>query len=214
MTRAAGRKASYANPVCPIPSLREHLVKMLNGYCVWHVPDHKVTGLLFKQPLELGIDGKSLFQKGELSRDKFNAKLDKVITHIDRHGKAHRKVLQKDAIACIRISEAAGLEVISIAQFLQLYAPDGALSLSKKERLIFKGDLLAFKNDKYVYQVGQLSARDGVLATHAVETKTFDELKTTGLKKSFNKASALLDAIVIRHPIELALHAKAHKQMP
>lgn len=210
--RAAGRKASYASPECPVPSLREHLVKMLTGYCVWHVPDHKVTGLLFKQPFELGIDGKSLFQKGELSRDKFNVKLDRVITNVDRHGRAHQKVLQKDAIACMRISETAGLEAISIAQFLEQYADDKLRLPPSEDRLIFKGDLLAFDGEKQIYLVGQLSAKDGVFATHAVETTTFDNLKATGLNRKFSKLSDLLKATVIRHPIELAIHAKTYKQ--
>lgn len=210
--RAAGRKASYATPVCPIPSLREHLVKMLTGYCVWHVPDHKVAGLMFDQPFELGLDGKSLFKKGKLSRDKFNSKLDKLQVHIDRHGKKHLKAIPKKETACIHISAENGLKAVNIPQFLERYVRNGLLVVPKDERLIFKGDLLAFDGDKQVYLVGQLSTRDGVLATHAVETKKYDDLANTSLKKSFTKASVLLSANIIRHPIELALHAKAHKQ--
>lgn len=210
--RAAGRKSSYATPECPIPSLREHLVKMMNGYCVWHVPDHKVAGLMFDQPFELGIDGKSLLKKGKLSRDKFNVKLDKLVVHTDRNGRKHQKIIPKKETACIRVSTVNGLEAVNITQFLEQYVRNGLLVVPKEERLIFKGDLLAFDGNKQVYLVSQLSTRDGILAIHAVETKKYDDLKNTRLNKSFTDASALLSAKVIRHPIELAIHAKMHKQ--
>jgi CRISPR-associated endonuclease Csn1 len=210
--RAAGRKASYANPVCPIPSLREHLVKMLNGYCVWHVPDHKVAGLMFDQmPFGLGVDGQSLFKNKTKNSKKFNPKIDKLIAHTDRHGRNHQKAVLKSEAACFRVTAADGIDAVNIAQFKQKYMVDGAICIPKNERLIFKGDLLIFKGDAQVYKVAQLKEAEGVCAIHAVETATFDDLKTTGLNRKFGKVKDLLEAIVVCHPIELAIHAKAHK---
>lgn len=212
--RAAGRKASYATPACPIPSLREHLVRMLNGYCVWHAPDHKVAGLMFDQmPFRLGADGQSLFKNKAKNSKKFNPKVDKLITNTDRHGRNHQKAVLKSEAACFRVTTANGIEAINIAQFVQRYMSEKILQIPKNERLIFKGDLLIFKGDSQVYKVAQLKEAEGVCAIHAVETATFDDLKTTGLNRKFGKVKDLLEAIIVCHPIELAIHAKAHKQM-
>lgn len=212
--RAAGRKSSYASPVCPIPSLREHLVKMLNGYCVWHAPDHKVAGLMFDQmPFGLAENSQSLFKNKTKNSKKFNPKVDKLIAHTDRHGRIHKKVILKSEAACFSINAVNGIEAINIAQFIQKYMPQGVLCIPKSERLIFKGDLLVFKGDAQVYKVAQLKEAEGVCTVHAVETATFDDLKTTGLNRSFGRVKDLLSATVIRHPIELAVHAKAHKKV-
>ena len=211
--RAAGRKASYAAPECPISSLREHLVKMLNGYCVWHVPDHKVAGLMFDQmPFGLGEDGQSLFKNKTKNSKKFNPKIDKLIAHTDRHGRIHQKAVLKSEAACFRVTATNGIEAVNIAQFMEKYMIKGTVCVPKNVRLIFKGDLLIFKDDAQVYKVAQLKEAEGVCAIHAVETATFDDLKTTGLNRKFGKVKDLLEAIVVRHPIELAIHAKAHKQ--
>ncbi len=211
--RAAGRKASYAAPECPIPSLREHLVKMLNGYCVWHAPDHKVAGLMFDQmPFGLGKDGQSLFKNNTKTSNKFNPKIDKLIAHTDRHGRKHQKAVLKSEAACFRVTAADGIESVNIAQFMQTYMSDGVLYVPRNERLIFKGDLLIFKDEAQVYKVAQLKEGEGVCAVHAVETATFDDLKTTGLNRRFSRVKDLLEALVVCHPIELAIHAKAHKQ--
>ena len=211
--RAAGRKSSYANPVCPIPSLREHLVKMLTGYCVWHAPDHKIAGLMFDQmPFGLGEDGQSLFKNKTKTTKKFNPKIDKLIEHTDRHGRIHRKAVLKSEAACFRVTEKGGIEALNIAQFVALYVSKENTYVPNGERLIFKGDLLIFDGDAQVYKVAQLKESAGVCAVHAVETATFDDLATTGLNKQFGKIKSLLEAKIIRHPIELAIHAKAHKQ--
>ncbi len=211
--RAAGRKASYASPVCPVPSLREHLVKMLTGYCVWHAPDHKVAGLMFDQmPFGIGGDDQSLYKNKTKNSKKFNPKIDKLIAHTDRHGRIHKKAVLKSEAACFRVTAEDGIEAVNIAQFAERYMRNGNVSVPNDERLIFKGDLLIFDGDAQVYKVAQLKESVGVCAVHAVETATFDNLATTGLTKSFGKIKNLLEAIVVRHPIELAIHAKAHKQ--
>ncbi len=213
--RAAGRKASYTSPECPIPSLREHLVKMLAGYSVWHAPDHKVAGLMFDQmPFGIGGDGRSLFKNKTKNGKKFNPKIDKLIAHTDRHGRIHRKAVLKSEAACFRVTATDGIEAVNIAQFMERYMRNGNINVPNDERLIFKGDLLIFPGDAHVYKVAQLKESVGVCAVHAVETATFDNLATTGLTKSFGKTKNLLEAIVVRHPIELAIHAKARKQMP
>lgn len=210
--RAAGRKSSYASPVCPILSLREHLVKMLNGYCVWHTPDHQVAGLMFNQePFGLGADGQSLTKRKKKDGKKFNPKVDKLIAHTDRHGRNHQKAVLKSEAACLRVTAANGFEVVNIAQFAERYMSNGSVNVPKNERLIFKGDLLIFTGDPQVYKVAQLKELVGVCAVHAAETTTFDNLATTGLNKTFGKIKILLEAVVVRHPIELAIHAKAHK---
>jgi CRISPR-associated endonuclease Csn1 len=209
--RAAGRRSSYTPPGCPIPSLRQHLVKMLNGYCVWHVPDHKVAGLMFDQmPFSLGKDGLSLMKDGEKSRTKFNPKFDNLISHTDRHGRKHQKAVLKNEFACFRITK-EGIFPLTIAQYVASYSHGSESRTPTDERLIFKGDLLIFKNDPNIFRVAYFKERDGVCAVHAVETRTFDELATTRLNQSFKKTIALLDAKIIRHPIELAVHAKLIK---
>ena len=209
--RAAGRKFSYAPPECPIPSLRQHLVKMLNGYCVWHAPDHKIAGLMFDQmPFGLGKDGQTLIKNGTKSNKKFNPKSDKLIAHTDRHGRTHQKAVLKSEFACFRITP-DGLFPVTIAQYVGTYAKSKVDRTSKNERLIFKGDLLIFKNDPNIFRVAYFKERDGICAVHAAETRTFDELTKTGLNQSFKKTTALLDATIVRHPIELAEHAKLRK---
>jgi CRISPR-associated endonuclease Csn1 len=206
--RAAGRKSSYTPPGCPIPSLRQHLVKMLNGYCVWHVPDHKVAGLMFDQmPFGLGKDGLSLIKNGTLSGKKFNTKTDKLISHTDRHGRVHRKAVLKSEAACFSVTS-AGIETINIAQFIQKYLVNGRLLTAKDEKLFFKGDLLVLEGDPTVYRLTQLKEGIGICCVHGVETATFDALQTTGLTKSVKQIKVLMSANVLKHPIDIALHAR------
>ena len=209
--RAAGRKSSYSPPECPIPSLRSHLVKMLNGYCVWHVPDHKIAGLMFDQmPFGLGADGLSLVKNGAKVGKKFNPKYDKLISHTDRHGKTHQKAVLKSEFACFRITP-DGIFPVTVAQYLSNYSDRKVDHSNQAERLIFKGDLLIFKNNPNIFRVAYFKERDGVCAVYATETHTFDELAATGLNQSFKKITSLLEANVVRHPIELAEHAKLIK---
>ena len=100
---------------------------------------------------------------------------------------------------------------MTVAQYIENYSKTSVSDTSKNERLIFKGDLLLFKDDPNIFKVAYFKERDGVCAVHAVETRTFDELVATGLNKSFKKIAALLDATIIRHPIELAIHTKLIK---
>jgi CRISPR-associated endonuclease Csn1 len=209
--RAAGRRHNYEPPPCPIPSLRQHLFNTLQGYYVWHVPDRLVSGLMFDQmPFSLGSDGKTLRKQGKISSKKFNAKQDRVITHQDRHGRQHQKAILKSETACFRVTQ-THFETVNIADFQKTYMVGGKLKIPANERLIFKGDLLVFPKNPIVYRVAQLKESEGLCVVLANETKTFDELKSSGLNKKFGKLADLQTAKIINHPIELVEHIRRNR---
>ena len=88
---------------CPIPHLREHLIERLTGYVVWKKPDRLVTGRFFdEEPFSPCAEGQTLVKRGEASKRK-RSPYDRQVTHIDRHGKEHHKVLVNSEYACMRI---------------------------------------------------------------------------------------------------------------
>jgi CRISPR-associated endonuclease Csn1 len=207
--RATGQRSNYEPPACPIPNLRQHLLKTLQGYCIWHVPDRLVSGLMFDQmPFSLDADGKTLRKDGKVSNNKFSPKMDRLITHQDRQGREHKKALRKSEAACMRVTDEL-MELVTIADFQKKYIRAGKLTIPKNERLIFKGDLLVFTNNNSVFRVAQLKESAGICAVIASETQTFDNLMGTGLNRKFGKISDLQKAKVINHPIELVEHIRA-----
>lgn len=196
---------------CPIPTLRDHLVRMLTGYEVWHVPDRKVSGLMFDQePFGLAGDGQTLTKKRKQDKRRFNPKVDLVVTHTDRHGRQHSKALVKTEAACIRVTQ-DGWETVNIPAYRARYLKDGKLFVPAGERLILKGDLLIVPGKSQVFRVAQLKEGDGVCCIPTTETCTFEDLKGSGLNKIFGKASDLFGARVVRHPVELAIHSRTVK---
>jgi CRISPR-associated endonuclease Csn1 len=212
--RATLGRSSYNPPSCPVPSLRGHLLKMLNGYTVWHVPDHLVAGEMYDQPFGIGADGNTLYKKGKRAKlgrgyASFHPETDLQLQHTDRKGRAHKKTLVKSETACIRIT-ANDFHQVSLAEFRQHYIKQGKLSLPETEKFLFKNDLIYFPVDAAVYRVAQL--QEGALAiVSSNETATYKELENTGLRTTKSKLKDLKVAKTLRHPIELALYSKALK---
>ena len=207
--RATGRKAEFKPPHCPIPSLREHLVRMLTGYVVWQVPDHLVNGAMFDQPFGIGLDRKTLYKGGKKDRRSFNPKVDRVFTHKDRQERQHHKALVKTETACFLITQDE-VRPINIPDFRKNYLRGTKTVVPDGQRLLFKGDLISFPSDPTVYRIGYFTEK-AARCVDAVETGTFDELNATGLNKSIGKIADLLTAKIFKHPIELALHSRSFK---
>ncbi len=207
--RASLGKSRYNPPPCPVPSLRGHLLKMLNGYTVWHVPDHLVAGEMYDQPFGIGADKETLYKKGIKDRRKFNPKTDKFIQHTDKKNQSHTKAVVKSQTACLRVTNDAA-EVIGLADFRVRYFKNAKLTIPKNEKLLFKGDLLTLPNISTVYRIGFSSER-GLHCLDSNETNTFDTLSGTGLNRVIGQLKDINTCTVVRHPIELALHSKANK---
>jgi CRISPR-associated endonuclease Csn1 len=207
--RATLGHSNYKPPLCPVPSLREHLLKMLKGYTVWHIPDHLVAGEMYDQPFGIGINKETLYKKGVKDRRKFNVKTDKLIQHIDRKNEHHTKAVVKSETACLRVNKDT-IEIIGIADFRGSYFKRGKLTIPKSDKLFFKGDLLTLPSFSTVYRIGFSSER-GLHCLDSNETNTFDNLSGTGLNKLIGQLKDIKNARVIHHPIELALHSKAIK---
>lgn len=215
MVRARNNpKGAYAPPECSVPSLRAHLVKVLTGYEVWHVPDRLVSGLIFDQePFALGADGKTLFKKGKKANRTFNDKVDRVVRRTDRHGREHLKAIVKAEAACARVTP-DGWNLLNISDFRKEFLKgdkNPRLVIPENARLIFKNDLLAVPG-KGVWRVAQLKDQ-GICCVPSSETAQFDELKGTGIQTQFSKPSDLWNARVLRHPAEVASVVKARKAM-
>jgi CRISPR-associated endonuclease Csn1 len=207
--RAELGRSSYRPPPCPVASLRGHLVKMLNGYTVWHVPDHLVAGEMYDQPFGIGANKETLFKKGKLDRRKFKSATDKIIQHTDRKNQNHSKAVVKSETACIRVID-DGFEIIGLAEFRAQYFNHKKLAIPKGQKLLFKGDLLILPKQTDVYRIGFSSER-GLHCLSSNETNTFDNLSGTGLNKIVGQINDIKNCTVFRHPIELALHSKALK---
>ncbi|MDI9334735.1 MAG: HNH endonuclease domain-containing protein [Cytophagales bacterium] len=213
--RATLGHSNYKPPLCPVPSLREHLLKMLNGYTVWHVPDHLVAGEMYDQPFGIGEDGKTLYKKGKKAKlgrgyASFHPETDALLQHTDRKGGVHKKTLVKSESACIRITE-SDFQQVPLAEFRQRYIKHGKLTLPEDERFLFKNDLICFPDDHVVYRVAQLQ-EGGVACINANETTAYgNTLSGSDLQCVKSKLTDIKKAKILRHPIELALHSKVIK---
>ncbi len=194
-----------ATPVpCPIINLREILVEALQHYVVWKKPDRLVGGRMFdEEPFRLLAEDK-LQKRGEIAKKKFNRRLDTQITHTDRHGIDHHKILVKAEAACIRITKELW-QVISLAQFERDgYVRAGKLIVPDDEKLVFKDDIVYLEHLRGFFRVAQLLDA-GLAFVNTTETATFDDLKGTGLNVTVSDLKKLQAMTVFRDKHSLAV---------
>ena len=68
---------------------------------------------------------------------------DLLITHKDRHGCEHSKVVVNSEYACMRL-KGDNLTLVTLLEFDQKYLKKGKLCIPEDERLFFKGDTLYY----------------------------------------------------------------------
>ncbi|MBL0231200.1 MAG: hypothetical protein IPP76_10525 [Moraxellaceae bacterium] len=187
---------------CPIPHLREQLIERLTGYVVWKKPDRLVTGRFFdEEPFSPCAEGQTLVKRGEASKRK-RSPYDRQVTHIDRHGKEHHKVLVNSEYACMRLTETT-LEPVTLLEFNQHYLIDGKVCIPANERLFFKGDTLFYPEKKAFYTIAQLRQTGGLACIYSTETRTYDDLMGTGVTVAIGNVKKLHGVTVFKTKHEL-----------
>jgi CRISPR-associated endonuclease Csn1 len=203
--RRTGTDGADVKTPCPIPDLRNELIKRLTGYVVWTKPDRLINGRMFDEE-PFSLTGSTLTKRGKQAPRTFNANADVTINHQDRHGTKHTKTLVKAEWACMRITQ-NGWELLTIEQFLAMRCLyDGKLAIPRDEKLIFKEDLIWFPKNASIYRVASFKISQGLRCVQTQETSTFEDLNSTDLKKTFGKLDDLKEVVVFRSKRDLARH--------
>jgi CRISPR-associated endonuclease Csn1 len=210
--RAKGNKHGEPTPDCPVPDLRNQLVKLLTGYEVWHKPDRLLDGELFDaMPFRLHSDGKTLSKKGKVASKGFNPELDKTVAHTDRRGRPHKKVLKSAETACMKLTQ-DGLVPVGLAEFRRKYVSrTGVFNSPSDEKIFFKGDVVYSPSKDRFFRIAMLSSRDGLQCVPTMESHTFDELSGTRITASMSKMHDLSKLIVAANQMELARLVQAQR---
>lgn len=226
--RELQRKAAYrdrksddvggrtVNIPCPIPNLREHLIERLMGYVVWKKPDRLVTGRFFdEEPFSPCAEGETMRKRGVASKRKRSIN-DSLITHKDRHGKEHSKVIVNSEYACMRLKDGV-LSLVTLLEFNKRYLRGKRLHIPENERLFFKGDTIYYPEKKAFLTIVQILQGDGLMCLPTTETIAYDTMKGTGLNVAIGSGKKLETVTIFANKQALghfiASHARERESM-